>query len=190
MGDYMSVEHEVKQAKKFQWFLFAIIVPLIFAIILTFIISSVAGVDVWQKVQDVGSKIPFIASDSDDEQEETELGHYEAAIKDREADIDDLQTQLKKKDDQIQELEEQIQEYESQINELNDHQINQEESVKKLTNSFKEMEPEKAADIIVEMESNHAVQVLAQLPDDTRGSILSAMEAEDAASFTNELFNQ
>ncbi|WP_054751499.1 magnesium transporter MgtE N-terminal domain-containing protein [Piscibacillus salipiscarius] len=73
---------------------------------------------------------------------------------------------------------------------LETKQVDQGEEIKKLTNSFVEMEASNAADIIVQMNEGNAVRILSQLPDEARGTIMSEMNPENAASFTNLLMNQ
>ncbi|WP_279401203.1 hypothetical protein [Piscibacillus salipiscarius] len=91
----MSVKQETKQSNKFQWIFMVIMVPIIFAIIIGFIISSVAGVDVMDKAKELGNQLPFISADTE-KQEERELEHYESTLKDRDQKIADLESQIKR----------------------------------------------------------------------------------------------
>ncbi|WP_443138438.1 MotE family protein [Piscibacillus sp. B03] len=189
MGDFMPVNEEAKKASKIQWFLFVIVVPIIFAIIIGMIIFSVTGINAVEKAKEFGNSIPFISS-NDEEEQERELSHYEATIKERDTKIENLEVQLSQREEDIKKLEERVETYQEQMEEMNENSVNQEEELKKLTNSFKDMEPKKAAEILVAMNEGNAIRILSTLQDDVRGAILSEMEPEDAASFTNSLIGQ
>lgn len=183
----MPVKNESRQGNKLQWFLFVIAVPIIFAIIIGMVILNVTGINATEKVKELGHYIPFIDTSEEEQPAEREVAYYEATIKERDTKIDDLEVQLTKKDDQIENLKGQIESYQQQLEEMKESNTNQQEEMKKLTNSFKDMEPSKAADILVAMNQGHAIELISNLQDDIRGAILSEMDAENAAVFTNSL---
>ncbi|GEL75876.1 MotE family protein [Tenuibacillus multivorans] len=187
-----SINQETKQTNKFQWFFFVVIIPILFATTLALVISTIAGVNPFQKVQEFGSQVPFLSGvvdDPEEEEEEQNIAKYEALVKDQEAKIENLEAQISEKDQNIEELQQQISEFEDLLAEQEDNRIKEEEAVSKLSSSFAEMEATQAANILIEMDHSLAIKVLVAMPNEVRGEILSSMEAEDAALFSNDLFS-
>ena len=73
-----NVEDEKKKGGIFQWILFVVIIPLMFAFMVVLVILFVADVNVFDTMNKYASKIPFISSLVDDsdsaEKEIQEIG--------------------------------------------------------------------------------------------------------------------
>ncbi|TFB23211.1 hypothetical protein E3U55_05170 [Filobacillus milosensis] len=186
-----TLKQEAKQTNKFQWIFFAVIIPILFAITLALVISTVAGINPFQKAQEIGSQLPIISSfvtDPEEEENEKEIAGYEAKINDQEASIANLEAEISAKDEEIENLQEQITRYEQSIKSLEEQSLKEDEAISKLSTSFSEMEATNAADILVDMNHELAVKVLIDMPGDIRGEVLAAMDSEEAAIFSNALY--
>ncbi|RPF55993.1 MotE family protein [Aquisalibacillus elongatus] len=193
MGDGMAnINQETNKPNKLQWIFFTVIVPIIFAVTLAMVIATVMGVNPFQKAAEIGNQVPIVSSFIDEDSEEGESQEQEvdqeALLKDQEAEISSLESELSKKDETISDLEDEIDRLQSQMEQQ--QESNHEESLTKLTKSYSEMAPEAASDIIIEMERELALDLLINLPDDVRGNILSQMDSDTAAVFSNALMNR
>ncbi|MDQ0350623.1 flagellar motility protein MotE (MotC chaperone) [Alkalibacillus filiformis] len=175
---------------KWQWFLYVIVIPIVFAITLVMVVTTIAGINPFQAMQEYGSKVPVVSSfinDPEEERLQEQIADYESTVQDQQATIHDLESQLSTRDQEVDELTEEVNTLQQQLESQEHSRISQEEAVERLTRSFSEMVASHAADIIVEMEVEIALDVLEKLNDDERGEILSEMDSDIAASFTNSL---
>lgn len=192
-----QTEKQDKKKKKpsfFQW-LFVIIIPLLFALLITFIILSLLGIDVVNNSKEIVSGIPFVGNLVTTE-EEAELERIEERY----------QQQIETKDLKISELEAEVTGYELEIDQLNQEivlltrqldDINEElehstqinENLERLTISYQEMPPQSAANILSNLNEAVAVVILQELDDQHRGAILSVMDPESAAELTELLLD-
>jgi hypothetical protein len=53
---------ERRKNNRFQWFLLIVLIPLLFAIIVTLLVSTVAGVNVFESAREYGGKVPVIGN--------------------------------------------------------------------------------------------------------------------------------
>ncbi|KGP73990.1 MotE family protein [Pontibacillus yanchengensis] len=184
---------ETKKTNKFQWFVFVILIPLLFAITFALIVMTIGGVNVFQKVQEYGGKIPVISSmvssEQTQEKQEPQSAELQATVQDQKAQIQQLQGTITQKDQTIEELNQQIEELTNQLNEKSKSDKQRAEIMKNMSSSFKEMDAEKAAPIIAQLDQSTAVSILQEIPDEERGNIFANMSPEQAASFTNALVN-
>jgi flagellar motility protein MotE (MotC chaperone) len=65
--------------------------------------------------------------------------------------------------------------------------LNEDILIKELKNTYQEMSPRRAAQIIARLPDNLAVDLMKQLPQDTRASILEKMDPKRAARITENL---
>ncbi|MFD1018184.1 MotE family protein [Thalassobacillus hwangdonensis] len=177
------------KGSKLQWFLLVIVIPIIFLIVLTLIIMTVAGKNVFEMAQ----QIPGVESLVTSEEEainENKINELMADVADKSARIEQLEGELAGKDDTIEELNEEIlalqteQESEDQVN------TDQEEMIKSISASFKDIDAEEAAPIIEQLDEVLAVSVLEKVPNEERGLILAAMDPEKAANLTSAFINR
>lgn len=181
----------------FIWFLFAIVVPLIVAVIITVIILLVAGVNVGDWVKKTGSKIPVVSTViKTDEEKNLEKQNAEATqtINKQNEEIAQLTDEIESLQTINEELEQEIVKLEK-ANENNTSKEPDEETetvnmVKQASTSFKDMDPEKAAPIFQSLEKSSAVSILKELSNDVRGEILAEMDPELAAELTELLMDQ
>lgn len=194
----MAKSEQIKKTEKktgiFQWF-FVIIIPLIFAGIITFIVFSLMGIDVIDKSKEFINQIPVVGQYVTTE-EEAELERKEQRFVE----------QLNTKDEEINSLESQLVDYQLEIDQLNqeivkltkqleilDEETQEDdpvdENLEKLTKTYQEMRPQSAAVIMASLDENVAIMILQELNDEQRGSILSEMNPETAAQLTEMILD-
>ncbi|KGX88446.1 MotE family protein [Pontibacillus litoralis] len=185
-----EINKEPKKTNKFQWFVFGIVIPFIFAVTVFLIVMTIAGVNVFDKAQQLSSEIPVVSSflSKDEEGEgKTKNAEDKATIQDQDAEIRDLQGMISMKDQEIKDLQIEVQQLEQQLKNQKDLSESKEEKVKEVSSSFKEMDADEAAIILEELEQNTALTILEQMSGKERGDILAEMNPQTAASMTNSL---
>lgn len=182
---------KVEKAGKVQWFLLVILVPFVFAIMLGLIIMTIAGVNVFDKAQQIGSNIPVISSviPKDEASLEEQQLELKAELENKTALVNQLEGDIASKEKTIENLNSKIAELTTQLSEKDDQKKNREEVLQKLSTSFKEMEPDEAARIMENLDQNVAISVLEKLPDKERGLIFAEMNPEQAANLTSAFVN-
>ncbi|WP_158633973.1 MotE family protein [Radiobacillus deserti] len=188
---------EKEKAGFLQW-LFIIIIPLVFAITLTGIIMTIAGVDVLNQAKNIANHVPGLSSIIDTEEEvkqataekraEDSKEQVETAVASKNEEIEALKSSLQEKEAEVDELTQEVAKLSSQLEEQNKTNEEEQQNVlKDVSASFEGMDPEEAAPIIANLEVATAVRVLRNVPSEERGLILGAMEPEQAATFTTAL---
>ncbi len=182
-------KNEGEKTGRFQWFVLVILIPLIFAIMLSLIVATIAGVNVFEAAQKYSSQIPVISSiiPDQDEKESSEAGSPElkAELEDKKAQIQSLQNELTSKDKTIEELNSKLSDLTNQLAAKNESKQERDQLLKKISTSFKKMDAEKAARIIANLDQNVAISLLESLPDEERGLIFAEMNPEQAANLTS-----
>lgn len=187
---------EEKPYNKFQWVLIAII-PLFFVILLTLIVMSVAGVNVFQYGKEIGNKIPGISSmlqDEEEKEEDRSTVQYQQKIVDLEAEIADVNAQMAElentlisKDEEIQSFNIERQRLQLEIEELELAQEDNRRAFKDIIRTYESMSPKKAAQIITALEEEEAIKVLANIKADALSKIMEKMNPADAARLMQQL---
>lgn len=192
-----DMSNKQKKTNPVLWFLFAIVLPIIIAFILTLIILTAAGADVSGWAKQTGSKIPVISSFITTEEEKgykIEIEKAERKISDQQIEIETLTNEINNLESIIEQLKQDIVKIENKtsndekMNEENNNVLEQQKSqLKDLSASFKKMNKKQAALIFQDLDKDVAISVLEELPNDVRGGILEAMDSKLAAELA-ELF--
>lgn len=192
-----AIEQPEKKQNRFQWFLFVILIPSLFAIALALIVLTIAGVNVFDKAKDLSEKIPFISSMADEKQPSKSLKSLEkksisleAEIKDKEAKIDQLESQLDSKDLEIERSNLEKQQLQAEIDELQAAKNENKRAMKDIVQTYESMSPSKSAPIIAAMKQEEAAKILSNVQADTLAAIMEKMDPKDAARFTEILTNK
>lgn len=179
--------------KKLQWFFFVVVIPIVFAITLALIITTLLGINVFQQAEKYANQVPglsqLVSTEEEDAQKE-ETGQLEATIANNNAEIEQLEEQVQSKQSTIDDLQLQIESLEAELaatEEVDEEEQASEtsETVTDLASSFQEMDSEQAAPIIENMTEGLAVEVLEQIASQERGEILGEMEPETAANLAS-----
>ena len=196
-------ENENQKLNKIQWFLFVIIIPLIFAILVIAIVFSLTGGNVFEKAKDISTTFSTQIFDKKETkttaQYEKEKVALEAEIKDKEAEIKSLESVVDSSDQTIKQAEAEKQQLQKQLDDLLNPQntTTTQGTGQGTTTNFNEvvktyevMSPKKSAPILAKMSDVDAVEILANLKAETVAKVLEQMTPVDAARLTKKLKDQ
>ncbi|ELK44743.1 hypothetical protein M662_09205 [Bacillus sp. SB49] len=171
----------------------AVVFPLLFLVVLTVIVMTLMGYNVFEQVEKYGANIPGIAdTTSTDSASSEETDKLQAMLANKEAEIEQLKEQASAGDAEKKDMENQIVQLEKELEgttEERGEEDVEEDSAKDIAASFQKMDPEEAAPIISTMNQDLAVQVLRLIAVEERGDILGQMDPEIAASYASALID-
>lgn len=190
-------ENESKVANRFQWFLFAGVIPLLFAVIVSIVVLSFAGVDVAGAVQKYGQHIPGISKLIPAEEGTIDLEaklkqdvtNLEEINKENLTMIEQLEKEAEVRATEITSLQTQIEQLTEELNAKELEQQETKHTITELSKMYESMSAKNAAVILAELEDQDALTILRGLSTDALGAILEKMEPVDAARFTKLLAN-
>ncbi len=193
-------QKEKKKMNPLLWTLFAIIIPLIIVIVIISIILGIAGFNIIDWTKEKGSEIPIVSHFISTEEERDaaqEIERITTALKNRDEEIEQLNLQIDDLEANITDLEqeilrkEQIIDSSEQVNAVQEAtEPESDDRMKQIAKTYQEMKSAKAAAILELMEQDEVIIILQELPNDVRGNILQAMDAEFAAAITKLLMNE
>ncbi|MCC3357471.1 MotE family protein [Bacillus sp. REN16] len=186
------MEPNEKEYSKFQWFLYVILIPSFFTLIVVIVLLSVTGFNPLGIMKDFASKAPIISSLFNDEKEESQVqkkdevsvSELEAEIQAKESKISRLESELETKNGEIHSLELEIESLSDEIAKLQDERIAKSKSLDDLTKMYEEMSPKNAAKIIPNLKDEEAREILTSINTEKLAAIFEKMSPEDAARFT------
>lgn len=187
-----KTKEEKNKMNPILWFLVAIVIPLVVAITITVIVLTITGVDVGGWVKKTGKNIPVVSSliQTDEEKgKEQSEAHLQKTLTEKDAEIALLKTDVTDLKDNVDQLEQEILKAEnaktSEKNLATKKPEDQEtvDVVKKLSASFKTMDPAQAALIFEKLDKDIAVSLLKNISNDIKGQIFEAMDPAKAAEF-------
>lgn len=184
------------------WFLIAIVIPVVFAIILAYIIFSMAGVDAAAWVKDKVSTVPVVSSLVTTEEEKNYQEKNEKlqlAIEEKNNEVEQLTADVESLENVIEQLEKEVLKLKKSADVSNEdldsdspdgEGNNENDSLKQTSQTFKDMDPKQAAQIIQRLKKESALSVLDNLSNKVRGKIFEEMEPEKAAELTQSLIDE
>ncbi|MGV3467035.1 MAG: magnesium transporter MgtE N-terminal domain-containing protein [Heyndrickxia sp.] len=191
MAKEEAILEEEKSSNKFLWFIYVVVIPLLFAIVIALIVSTFAGINIFEKAKEFGEKTHILSSSknvsSRSKADEEKMISLNAEIQNKDSQIENLQKQLDSKDNEIQQLLLEQKRLEDQIASLQKSQAQSTKDFKEIVNSYESMNPKSAAPIILQMKDENAVKILSKLSSDSLASILEKMPADRAAKYTEML---
>ncbi|MCR8928074.1 hypothetical protein NLI92_003482 [Priestia megaterium] len=190
---------EEKSYSKSQVFLFLIFIPAVFLILAAYIVLTLLGVNVNDKVSGITHAIPFVSSEQSQKNENIQESNEEIQKQ-----VDGLQKKLSTKEKQIAAYEKTITTKDRQMDELKiemrDMEEKADDETKKQKNNqlakkdviatYENMSPKNAALIFAELKEDKAVAMLKQFKSSTRTAILEKMDPKVAARYTTLLTDQ
>ncbi|WP_100403056.1 MotE family protein [Bacillus sp. FJAT-42315] len=201
-----NVEQEKgNKAGKLQWFLFAIVIPILFAITVALIVMTVAGVNIFDKAKELGTSIPGVSSMIDSEASKDEkvaknrLVSLQAEVEDQKAEIEKLQKKLEASKQEVEKLlteKDRLKvELEQQQKQQQDSKDGQPDGGNKpddkvdnpLVDTYESMAPKNIANIIVNLSDKEAVDIISAMSTDKQAKILEKLPPETAAKYTKLL---
>lgn len=189
-------EKENQDGNKFQWFLYVIAIPTLFAIVIALVALSILGINIFDTAKDIGGKVPFISQFVKEEKPlsikefEKDIISLEAEIKDREAKMEQLQSKVDSKDTQLKRMELEKAQLQAQIEELTAIQEENKRAFREIVKTYETMSAKSAAPIISKMETEEAVKILTNIKPESLAAIMEKLPAEEAAKYTEILTNE
>jgi len=191
MAKEEAILEEEKSGSKFLWFIYIVVIPLLFAIVIALIVSTFAGINVFEKAKELGEKTHILSNSknvsSRSKTDEEKIISLNAEIQNKDTQLENLQKQLDSKDSEKQQLLLEQKRLEDQIASLQKSQAQSTKDFKEIVNSYESMNPKNAAPIILQMKDENAVKILSKLSSDSLASILEKMPADRAAKYTEML---
>jgi flagellar protein FlbB len=189
-------EASEKSYSKLLWFLFVVLIPLLFAITLTLVIMTVAGVNVLDAAKQYGEKIPGISQLIQDEQKTSEQILKDRLIEQK-ATLEEKTLQVKKLEQELENKQKEIDSLKNEIERLNaemetkqkstEAEQEQKQTMKDIVKMYESMSAKNAAQIITELSDNDAVTILSSLNSEKAADILEKMDPANAAKYTSLL---
>lgn len=168
-------------------------ISLIIIIAIIFTVLSLFDLNPMAKVKDFASEIPVINQFLVTEEElglERQEQQYQSQISHLEEEITILESEVMVKTREVDELNQEVTKLNHQIENLhNEAEVDEpaEDNVKKLLETYQEMSPKSVALIITELSQPDALTILQAVDEGQRGDILSALDPETAAAYTEQL---
>jgi flagellar protein FlbB len=188
----MERNQEIEKESRLQWFLLIIVIPALFAITLTVIIMTVAGVNVMDAVKTYTNNIPIISQYIDVQKMQKKLG----------ATIEKQNEMIAKQKKQIRSLENQLSAKQQEVDQLKQELENLQQSkpfaeetaaedetvtVEDIANIYNTMSEKNAAAILTTMSESDVFTILSALDSDKAAAILEKMPPDQAAKYTSML---
>ncbi|MCG5103488.1 magnesium transporter MgtE N-terminal domain-containing protein [Oceanobacillus alkalisoli] len=195
-----NVHNEKKKINPILWLLFAVIIPLLIVIAIIVVILNFSGFSVIDWTKEKGSELPvisnFITNPEEDALDEEvsrlteELETKTIEVEQLEAQIADLEMTMDQREQDAAREEATNAPDESADEDAENETIEEiDESLRDMAKTFEEMKAAGAAAILGNMDEEQIVLILRELPNDARGDILQAMEAELAATLAAEMLD-
>ncbi|MEC1376165.1 MotE family protein [Heyndrickxia oleronia] len=193
------MEREVKEKiedqprSRFQWFLYVIFIPLLFAIVIALIVAQFAGVNVFEKAKDLSGKLPFISSKVEKtsgkslKEYEDKIIDLQAEIENKDTELTQLQSKIDSQDNEKQQMLLEQKRLEDEIDELKQIQNQNKKAFQEIVQTYESMSPKSAAPIILSMTDPEALKILSNLKSDVLAKIMEKMPADRAAKYTEML---
>ncbi|MBS8263462.1 hypothetical protein DYI25_03285 [Mesobacillus boroniphilus] len=189
-------EKESQDVNKFQWFLYVIAIPTLFAIVIALVALSFLGINIFETAKEIGGKVPVISQYVKEERQpsieefEKDIISLEAEIKDREAKMEQLQSKIDSKDTLLKRMELEKTQLQAQIEELTAIQEENKRAFREIVKTYETMSAKSAAPIISKMDTDEAVKILTNIKPESLAAIMEKLPAEEAAKYTELLTNE
>jgi flagellar protein FlbB len=188
-------ENESKVTSKFQWFLFVVLIPLLFAITVALVILTISGVNVFDITKKYGQHIPFVEKFTNgtdavvniEEKLRVDLNNLEAKNKEQITAMTKLEKELDQRQLEIDGMKLQIERLTEELDQKEQEQQNKQKSIKEVAKIYESMSTKNAAAILTELDDDAALTILFALNNNIISSILEKMEPADAARYTELL---
>lgn len=200
----LAPETEEKQGySTFQWIIFVIFIPLLFAMTIGLIVMTIAGINIFEKTKELAGNVPYVSEwvstdvKEDEKKDEEKIVELQAEIKNKEAQIESLQGKLTDSEIEIEDLLTEQDRLNSELKQLQQQReegVNQGTEARTETNTliktYETMGAKNIAGIIVNMTDAEAVDLLKQLSIEKQAEVLEKLPAETAAEYTKLLSNE
>lgn len=175
---------------KLQWFFFVIVIPLLFAIAIALVVMTIAGLNVFDMVEEYGEKIPGIATLLDKKEVSTSKDEVEtvfslrATIEDQKDEIANLQGEIDSKQTEIVASQEEIEKLTNEIKILQEKEKQATIKLEELAKVYETMSSKKSSAILAAMANEDALDIISTMNNTARAAVLEKMEPTKAAELT------
>jgi len=186
----------------FQWVLFIVVIPLLFALTIGLVVMTIAGVNVFEKTKEVTANIPYVSdwigtTEQDGKTDSEKVVELQAEIKNKEAKIDQLTGDLESSKAEVEKLlaeqdklNAQLKQLQAQQKETADQKQTNTSAANNVAKTYESMDEESIAGIIINLTNNEAAAILQELSVEKQASVLENLEAKKAAEYTKILSNE
>lgn len=197
-----SIETEGgKKHSLFQWILFVVCIPLLFALTVALVVMTIAGVNVFEKAKEIAGNVPYVsewAGDGtvkDGKSEREKVAELQGEIKNKEATIKKLNTDLENAKTKVEDLLTEQDRLNAQLKQLQKQQQETGESqaqkqTANIIKTYETMDEESIAGILINLTDKEAVNILKELSVEKQADVFEALESKKAAEYTNLLSNE
>ena len=190
----VETEEAQKKLGFFQMLFYWFIIPVAFTLAIFLIIAQFTNTNIFQVVDDVVEKLPFV--DSKEEIVESSALNQEkvvslqAEIHEKEAQVTKLESEIESANAKNEELVIEIERLQYEIETLQKQQNETKLEQQEILKTFETMSAKKAAPIILELSDDEAMRILAGMKTDTLSAVLTNMPPTEAAKYTGLLSQQ
>ncbi|KKB38974.1 MotE family protein [Bacillus thermotolerans] len=176
----------------FQWIIFMIVIPLLFALLVTLIVMTVAGINVLEKAKE----LPIISQIMDEESADNEKENNERVAllkeeaKQKDVKIQELEKELGQSKKEVEELLTEKDRLELEIQKMKEQEKEKEEKKaqdRSIISTYESMSPKNVANILVNLTDDEAIEILSEMSTDQQADILEKLPPETAAEYTGLL---
>lgn len=188
-------KNETEVNSKFQWFLFAGVIPFLFATVFALVILTIAGVNLFETAKEYGQHIPGISmlingdkSEIDIEEKlRKDIVDLEVRNKDQVAIISKMQNEAEQNLQEQEKLQEEIDKLSLELKTLEEQKIDANQSINEIVKMFESMSAQNAANILSELNDQEVMKIMGSLSTEALGAIFEKMSPAEAAKFTEQL---
>ncbi|MGL4819000.1 MAG: hypothetical protein ACRC5C_03325 [Bacilli bacterium] len=187
-------EQQPSKRSRWQWFIFVVCIPVLFAIGLSVAVLTVAGVDVGKEIRQIGAQIPIVnnwfdleAYESDEQKLKREHDTLAKEKQKVEQELADAKATLDQKEQELLRLQAELDKAKRDVQTNNRSNEEIEASYRKVAKAYGEMNPKQAADIIQKLDSTESIQILKRVDNETLRGILENVTPDKAAVYTKLL---
>ncbi|WP_339249693.1 hypothetical protein NSQ43_09730 [Sporosarcina sp. FSL W8-0480] len=168
------------------------LVPLLFTTMVLLIIAYVAGINIFDEINEWKPSLPFVSEVAEEEKPdaflfEERVVSLQAEIQEKEAQLVKLERALSKADEEKKEMLADQKALLAEIEELKMAKDEQKRDLKEIISTIEKMSAKSVAPIISKMSDEEAIEILSSLKPDVLAPILEKLSAEDAARYTSLL---
>ncbi|WP_096154635.1 MULTISPECIES: MotE family protein [Bacillus] len=184
-----EMEVEEKEYTFFEKLTYLFIIPVLVIFTIALGILTYFGINIFELAKEMRPKVETVTSheeeklDSSNDEKKTDQNNANQTIVQLERELQDKQNEILK-------LQEQLKNATLKIDELEMESVEISKSIKELSNMYERMPTRKAAQIMVELEEDLALKILANLSANKVSAVLAQLEPAVAAKFTKKLADE
>lgn len=177
-----------KKYSKIQWFFACFVVPLLFSVVVSLVVMSMAGINVFHLAEKYKDKIPDVTSlvnhDEKTSAPTERITSLNATIKQQKQEIAKLKTEIESKLKDLKGSKEEIDLLTKQLESLQEKQVTATVKLEELAKVYETMSAKKSAAIFSKMDNKDVIEILVNMNNEARAAVLEKMDPVKAAKLT------